>query len=285
MSRARSVLLAIAAGLALACVVAGPPLSQALAQPASLSVSDRSSKKTYSRKDLLQSPALRDVTIADPVRGRTMTYRAIPMAELLKGLKIDADDYVQARATDNFSIAIPARLLTAADGAPVEAFLAVEDPAAPWPAISKGSDRLTGGPYYLIWRIGPSGHVSQEYWAYKLASLEVTDGPLKRWPGLAVAADVPATDRIRAGADRFVELCISCHRFNGAGEGEQGPDLGRPMNPVEYYQIPALKKLIRDPTSVRKWPDQKMPGFGPDALSDYDLDAIVDWLSYKARQR
>lgn len=276
MSWARAVLLGVAAGLV---------VSQALAQSVSLGVSDRSSKKTYSRHDLLRSPALRDVTIADPVRGRTMTYRAMPMAELLKGLKIDPDDYVQARATDNFSIAIPARLLTAADGAPVEAFLAVEDPAAPWPAISKGKDRLTGGPYYLIWRIGPSGHVSQEYWAYKLASLEVTDGPLKRWPALAVAADVPATDPIRTGLDRFVELCISCHRFNGAGEGEQGPDLGQPMNAVEYYRIPALKKLIRDPGSVRQWPDQKMPGFGPAALSDYDLDAIIAWLSYKARHR
>ncbi|TPW08961.1 MAG: cytochrome c, class I, partial [bacterium] len=274
MSKTRSVLLSVAGGLALACVLAGLLLSQTLAQSSSLGVSDRGSKTGYSRQDLLRNPALRDVTIIDPVRRGTMTYRALPMAELLKGLKIGADDYVQARATDNFSIGIPARLFKAPDAGQAEAFLAVENPAAPWPALPKASDKSSGGPFYLIWRVGPSGHVSQEYWVYRLASFEVTDGPLKRWPGLAVAADVPAADPIRTGLDRFVELCISCHRFNGNGEGEQGPDLSRPMNPVEYYQIPALKKLIRDPASVRKWPDQKMPGFDRAALSDYDLDAL-----------
>lgn len=285
MSATRSVLLNVARSLVLVSVLAGLLLSQAFAQPASLGVSDRGSKKTYSRQDLLRNPGLQSVTIDDPVRRRTMTYRALPMAELLKGLKIDADDYVQARATDDFSVAIPARLFTAGDAGQAEAFLAVEDPAAPWPALPKASDKSSGGPFYLIWRIGPSGHVSQEYWAYRLASLEVTDGPLKRWPGLAVGADVPAGDRIRTGLDRFIELCISCHRFNGNGEGEQGPDLGRPMNPVEYFQIPALKKLIRNPASVRKWPDEKMPGFDQAAISDHDLDSLIEWLSYKAAHR
>jgi hypothetical protein len=28
-----------------------------------------------------------------------------------------------------------------------------------------------------------------------------------------------------------------------------------------------------------------MPGFDQSALSDSDLDAIVDWLAYKAKQR
>jgi hypothetical protein len=36
---------------------------------------------------------------------------------------------------------------------------------------------------------------------------------------------------------------------------------------------------------VRQWPEQKMPGFDQAALSDSDLDAIVDWLAYKARQQ
>ncbi len=57
------------------------------------------------------------------------------------------------------------------------------------------------------------------------------------------------------------------------------------MVPTQYFQIPALKKLIRDPASVRRLPDQKMPGFDPSMLSDSDLDAIVDWLAYKAGQR
>jgi len=43
--------------------------------------------------------------------------------------------------------------------------------------------------------------------------------------------------------------------------------------------------MIRNPTLLRKWPDQKMPGFDETILSNSDLDAIVAWLSYKARQQ
>jgi mono/diheme cytochrome c family protein len=257
----------------------------AIAQSPTLTVSGRTSNRTFTQKALLANPAIRSVTVSDPVYRRTMTYRAIPLAELLKGTGIGLDDHLQARATDNFSVAIPGRLAASADTAQVEAFLAIEDPAAPWPDIPGKPDKASAGPFYIIWRRAPSIQISPEYWAYRLAALAVADSPLKRWPGLAVGADVPAGDPIRTGLDRFVTLCMACHRFNGEGEGEQGPDLGRPMNVTEYFQIPALKKLIRDPASVRRWPEQKMPGFDRAALSDSDLDAIVDWLAYKAKQR
>jgi mono/diheme cytochrome c family protein len=257
----------------------------AVAQSPTLTVAGRDSSKTYTQKALLASPAVRSVTVADPVYRRTMTYRAIPLAELLKGTGIGADDYLQARAIDNFSVSVPGRLAASTDTAQVEAFLAIEDPASPWPAIPDKPDNASAGPFCIIWRRAPSAHISLEYWAYRLAALTVTDSPLKRWPGLAVGADVPAGDRLRAGLDRFVSLCMSCHRFNGEGEGEQGPDLGRPMNVTEYFQLPALKKLIRNPASVRQWPDQKMKALDQSALSDSDLDAIVDWLVYKAKQR
>jgi len=257
----------------------------AIAQSPTLTVTGRTSNRIFTQKALLANPAIRSVMLADPVYRRTMTYRAIPLAELLKGTGIGPDDHLQARATDNFSVAIPGRLAASADTAQVEAFLAIEDPEAPWPAIPGKPDKASAGPFYIIWRRAPSIQISPEYWAYRLAALAVTDSPLKRWPGLAVGADVPAGDPIRTGLDRFVALCMACHRFNGDGEGDQGPDLGRPMNVTQYFQIPALKKLIRDPASVRRWPEQKMPGFDRAALSDSDLDAIVDWLAYKAKQR
>jgi len=257
----------------------------AIAQSPTLTVTGRTSNRIFTQKALLANPAIRSVMLADPVYRRTMTYRAIPLAELLKGTGIGPDDHLQARATDNFSVAIPGRLAASADTAQVEAFLAIEDPEAPWPAIPGKPDKASAGPFYIIWRRAPSIQISPEYWAYRLAALAVTDSPLKRWPGLAVGADVPAGDPIRTGLDRFVALCMACHRFNGDGEGEQGPDLGRPMNVTQYFQIPALKKLIRDPASVRRWPEQKMPGFDRAALSDSDLDAIVDWLAYKAKQQ
>jgi mono/diheme cytochrome c family protein len=214
----------------------------------------------------------------DPVFKRAMTYRAVPTAALLEKVGIGADDYVQARSVDNFSVAIPARLLLSP-----AAFLAVEDPAKPWPKLAKGGTSEDIGPFYLVFRDGQSP--STEYWAYHLAALTLTESPLKRWPQLAVGADLPMDAPARHGLERFIEVCFACHRFQGAGEGTQGPDLGTPMNPADYFQPAALKKLIRNPESVRSWPDHKMPAFTPDMLSDSDIDAIVAWLTYKASKR
>lgn len=277
----RALLLALALVTGLGCFHGAPSRAQA----PTLAVADRTTSRTYSRSELLADPRLRNVSIAyDPVYRRSMTYRAIPIPELLKGTKLGSDDYVQARATDNFSIGIPAGLLTSTAASSAEAFLAVEDPARPWPAIP-GVAKGSAGPFYIVWRGGARTEISSEYWPYHLAALTVTDSPFKRWPGLAVAADVAATDPIRRGLDRFVAVCMACHRFNGEGEGEQGPDLGRPMNPVDYFQPPVLRKFLRNPKSVRTWPEEKMPAFDEESLSDTDIDAIVAWLAYKAQQR
>ncbi len=280
-----ALLLALALAVGLGCL----PGRAAFAQAPTLTIADRTTSRTYTRSELLADRLTRTIVIAyDPVYRRSMTYRAIAVAELLKGARIGDEDYVQARATDNFSVGIPAGLLTVtppSGAAPsnAEAFLAIEDPAQPWPAIPGGA-KGTAGPFYIVWLGGTRSDISSEYWAYHLAALTVTDSPYRRWPGLAVSADIPETDPIRRGLDRFVAVCMACHRFNGEGEGEQGPDLGRPMNPVDYFQPAALKKLLRDPRSVRTWPEAKMPAFDAENLSDADIDAIVAWLAYKARQ-
>lgn len=244
----------------------------------SLEIADRGTTKTFTVAQLLADKAARSLMIADPIYKRAMSYRVIAMADLLRDLRMGNDDYVQARAVDNFSIAIPAALLKA------DAFLAIETAAAPWPKLPGGSN-TTAGPFYIVWQRRPGIEISSEYWAYHLAALTVTDSPAKRWPDLAVGAEVPATDPIHRGLDRFVAVCMACHRFAGAGEGTQGPDLARPMNPIDYFQPEALRKFLRDPKSVRDWPEQKMPAFSEDMLSTADIDAIVAWLAYKAPKR
>jgi mono/diheme cytochrome c family protein len=253
-------------------------LIAATATAQSLRIADRQTEKSVSAAALLADPATRTVTIDDPVYRRSMTYHAIPVSALLKGLAVAADDYVQLIATDQFSIGVPARLVLGP-----KALVAIEAPAHPWPAMP-GKNSGTAGPFFVIWQDATRGEISSEYWAYKLGALQVTDSPYKRWPALAVGDDMPATDLARRGLDRYVALCIACHRFKGAGEGEQGPDLGQPMNPVDYLQPAALRRLVRDPASVRDWPDRKMPAFGEDTLSDQDLNAIIAWLAYKARR-
>lgn len=261
-------------------------LATTLAHAQTLTLTDRDGSRTLGVRDLLAHPAVQPVTISpDPVYRKPMGYRAVPTAALLKELKVGVDDYVQARATDNFSVAIPARLLLATPPSDVEAFVAVEEPARRWPQLPGKAGGTSAGPFYIVWHTRGRDQVSSEYWAYKLAALVVTDSPTKRWPGLAVEESLPAADPIRRGLDRFVAVCMACHRFNGEGEGEQGPDLARPMNPVDYFQPAALRKFIRNPSSVRTWGEQKMPGFDPESLPDSDIDAILAWLGYKAARK
>jgi len=258
-------------------------LFAAAAEAQSLKIADRQSARTFTAQQLLASPLTRTVTIAhDASYGRAMTYRAIPVAELLEGLEVGPQDYVDFVASDKFSIGVPARLLLAGTHRP-QAFLAIEEPAAPWPALPDHTPG-TAAPFYIVWQDAPAHEISPEYWTSKLAAIEVADSPYKRWPSLDVGEDLPATHPVRRGLDRYVALCISCHRFKGAGAGEQGPDLGQPMNPVDYFQPAALRTFLRSAKAVRDWPDRKMPSFSEEAMSDTDMDAIIAWLTYQARR-
>jgi len=266
-------------------VLLGWGLTAQAAEP-TLTVADGKTERVYRLPELLADPTVVEVTIApDPVYRRPMTYRAIPAARLLKEAKPGADDHVQVRATDGFSVSIPARLLTQSGSGAAVALVAIEPPEAPWPILPGTTQTVSAGPFYLVWRNAKRDRISSEYWSYRIASLTVVDSPAKRWPGLAVAATLPANDPIRRGQDRFVAICMACHRFNGEGESEIGPDLGRPMNPVQYFQPAALRQLLRDPAKVRTWTERKMPAFSAADLPESDIDAIIAWLGYKAGRR
>ena len=247
-----------------------------VARAQSLVVTDRATSKTFTAVQLLADKATRSVEIADPVYKRTMTYRAIAMVDLMRDLKSGSNDYVQARAVDDFSVAIPASLLKK------DAFLAIEIAGALWPKLPGGTK--SAGPFDIVWQSRSDAGISSEYWVYHLASLTITDSPAKRWPGLAVGADVPAADPARRGLDRFVAVCMACHLFDGEGEGRQGPDLARPMNPVDYFQPTALREIARPQISACLGRAENA-GFQRGKSADFDIDAIVAWLAYKAGKR
>jgi len=249
-----------------------------------LAVADRNSTQSYPIAALLKHPAAREIDIADDsVYHRPMHYLAVPVAELLKGLALSADDYVEVKALDGFSVSIPGHLLTAPIGSATEAFLAIETPGRDWLALPDKKPAKTAGPFYVVWQVKAPATIGPEYWAYQVASLKVTDSPQRRWPALGISADAPAQSTLRHGLELFVSNCMACHRFNGAGEALLGPDLGSPMNPAHYFQRAALKTLIRKPSAVRTWPQAQMSGFDEATLGDADIDAVIDWLEYKAR--
>jgi mono/diheme cytochrome c family protein len=83
----------------------------------------------------------------------------------------------------------------------------------------------------------------------------------------------------------FQQNCLACHRLNGAGDAQFGPDLNLPHNPTEYFQPTFLRQYIRDPQSLRQWPQARMPGFSTEVLSEQELDALLAYLGHMAGRK
>ncbi|GLU31542.1 cytochrome c [Trinickia caryophylli] len=219
----------------------------------------------------------------DVAYGTQASYRAVPLAGLLEGTALPADSVLEARASDGFAAQLPMDLVRNRDPAHAVAWLAVEDPAHPWPNLP--GKTVSAGPFYLVWVGAEAGSVRSEQWPYQIAQFATQPSPARRWPALAVDPALPATDSVRAGQSLFVAQCLACHRLNGAGSASIGPDLGVPMNPTEYFQPAALHRYLRNPASVRDWPGRTMPGFSPDQLSDREIDLIVAYLAHMAQRK
>lgn len=269
--------------MALVTILAAGPLARtaAASEPALVLRLD-GREVAIARDALLAHPAAQYIEIArDPSYDRPMRYRAVPLSSLLQGFDLAEPGVLEAAATDGFVAQIP--LAPALGRGTARAYVAVEPANAPWPSLP-GKPK-SAGPFYLVWQNGQAEGIGAEHWPYMLASLAVRQAPTQRWPQIAVAASLAPSDPARAGEAMFVKHCLACHRINGGGASELGPDLNLPMNPIEYFQPAALRRYLRDPASVRSWPDQKMPGFPADRLSETELDQLVAYLRHMSRRR
>ncbi|WP_322092273.1 c-type cytochrome [Paraburkholderia bannensis] len=240
--------------------------------------------QSFSQAQLLARSDAADIRVArDVAYGASSAYRAVPLADLLEGASLPADSVLEARATDGFAAQLPMDLVRNRDAAKAVAWLAVEDPAHPWPKLP--GKPVSAGPFYLVWVGSQAASVRSEQWPYQIAKLATQPSPSARWPVLAVDPALPATDPVRAGQSLFITQCLACHRLNHAGSADTGPDLNVPMNPVEYFQPAALHRYIRNPASVRDWPGRAMPAFPPEQLSDREIDLIVAYLAYMAQRK
>jgi hypothetical protein len=166
----------------------------------------------------------------DVAYGRATSYRAVPLRTLLSALPPDAADTMEARATDGFVSQLPRALI---EGSAVP-WVAVEDPAHPWPLIP--GKTFSAGPFYLVWQNPERAGISPEQWPYALAALTAVASPVQRWPAIAVDASAPADAPARRGQAVFIVNCLPCHRLGGSGEGIVGPDLLRPMPAATFHR-------------------------------------------------
>jgi mono/diheme cytochrome c family protein len=227
------------------------------------------------RNALLANPAIQTIDVpADVTYKRAMRYRAVPLSALVPSL--NNIESLQLIALDGFVANIPGSALSHT----AQAWLAIEPADTPWPALKSGK---SAGPFYLVWLKAESGQIAQEYWPYQVAKITEIESLEKRYPQFLPKKG--ASKAATQGMQVYVANCAACHKLNGGGDAAIGPDLNQPFSPTEYFNEQFLRKLIREPASVRNWGDRRMPGFSKDALSDAQVDDLLVYLQQMAGQR
>jgi mono/diheme cytochrome c family protein len=267
--------------MAALCVAASA--SAATAADSMLTVTFAGRTTTYSPSELLSNPAATTVAIPNDVAyKRPMTFQAIPVATLLNGIATKAS--VRFLASDGFAVTVQADALLAADDRSPQAFLATEPPDAPWPPLN-AHDPATAGPFYLVWSHAERARLVPEQWAYRVVQIEETAPLAQRFPAMVPGSGLAANASVKRGFAVAVKNCIVCHTLNLGGDATIGPDLNVPYNPTEALRADALRRFIRDPQSLRRWPRAKMPGFGVSLLSDRELNDVLAYLRYMANRK
>lgn len=268
--------------LVLLCFLALAGLAQA-AEP-TITVTMANDTRSFTRSELSVRP---DATTIEVVRDVTyrvpMSYRAVPVASLLAGMTLPPDNVIEAVTLDGFIAQLPPDLVPNTDAGKAVAWLAIEPAEHPWPKIP-GKD-ASAGPFYIVWTGAAVGTIRSEQWPYQLAKLISQPSPATRWRALAVNSALSPTDPVRAGQALFVVQCLPCHKLNGAGASDVGPDLNLPQNPTEYFTPQGLHDLIRNPRTVRSWPALAMPAFPADYLSDREIGLVIAYLKHMAGRK
>jgi mono/diheme cytochrome c family protein len=248
-----------------------------------LSITVGKETRSFTRAELLARADAATIQLTRDVAYRgPMTYRAVPVAALLAGMTLPHDSVIEAVALNGFVAQLPPDLLLNTDEGTAVAWLAIEVAEHPWPPIRNSNE--SAGPFYIVWTGAEVGSIRSEQWPYQLAKLVSAPSPLSRWPALAVDSALPAADPVRAGQALFIVQCLTCHKLNGAGAADVGPDLNLPQNPTEYLTARGLHDLIRNPKAVRTWPAQAMPALS-DYLNDSEIDFIIAYLKHMAGRK
>jgi mono/diheme cytochrome c family protein len=266
--------------LVLLCFLLLPVVAQA-GEP-TITVAVANDTRSFTRDELLVRPDAIIIEVVHDVTYRApMTFRAVPVASLLAGMKPPSDSVIEVVTLDGFITQLPTHLVLNTDESKAVAWLAIEPADHPWPPIPE--KHVSAGPFYIVWTGAAVDTIRSEQWPYQTAKLISQPSPATRWPALAVNSALPPTDPVRAGQALYIAQCLPCHKLNGAGASDVGPDLNLPQNPTEYLTPHGLHDLIRNPRTVRTWPALALPPFPPVYLSDRDI--VVAYLKHMAGRK
>lgn len=268
----------------LGCTMALLAVAPCFADTAVLTIAAGTQQRTWTRDELLHDQRLIAVTVEDDNLKRRLTFQAIPVSTLLSGLSVTPDSTATTAASDGYVSHLPMRMLLADRADAPRAWLAVETPAAPWPTL-KGQDI---GPFRLIWTVPPAGQgaaVNESLWTYSIVRIDIAASPAERFAAIRPAPGLPADGSVMRGFATFQRVCFSCHSLNRVGDANLGPDLNVPYSAVEYLGDARLAELIRDPQSLRWWPNARMPAIGGKTLTDVQLKDLLAYLHHMAGRK
>jgi len=250
-----------------------------------LTISTPQQKKVYRLSQLLQRKDLETLIIEDDpaYSHRHMKYRAIKVTRLFFGLKINKNAVILFTSTDGFSAPLPLPRLLNRSKEKAVAYIAIEPPSHKWPPLGKG--KPSAGPFYLVWKNPKASQISVEEWPFMLANFKVQPALNLTYPNIFPDKHLPTNGPITRGFEVFMNHCFACHTLNGSGSAHFGPDLNIPLNPTEYLKPYALKKLIRNPQSVRYWPKANMKGFTRKEMSNKEIDFVIAYLQHMSKRK
>lgn len=259
------------------------PLIQAKAV---LTISAPGYSRSYSEEELLSSAELKMITVEkDPAyNGKSTTYSAVPMSHLFKELNLNKGATLLFSCLDGFSAPIDARKVLNQNPDHAVAYLAIEPQKARWKKIKESSE-ATPGPFYLIWVNPEKSKISREEWPFQLAGFTIKPSIEEQFPHILPDPKLAEASKVKRGFQIFVKNCFTCHTMNGEGTSKMGPDLNIPFGPTEYLKAGFLKKQIRNPQSIKRWSESKMPGFSEESLSDEDIDLLIEYLRHMTTRK
>ena len=251
-----------------------------------LTIKVKDQVRVYSRTQMLQLSDVRQVTIEnDPTYSmKKKTYTAVPVTTLFQNLKVDATQTLLFSCLDGFSAPISASRLLNSDPKESIAYIAIESSDQKWSSV-KADKSQTAGPFYLIWEHPEKSKIVVEEWPYQLAGFEAKPSIQTQFPGTIPDPRLTAKSSVQQGYQIFMRNCFACHTLNGEGSSQMGPDLNQPYNPTEYLKKDFLFKLVRNPQSLRRWPQAKMPAFDKTSLPDEDLQKIILYLQHMSKRK
>src|SRR4030095_11801401 len=102
--------------------------------------------RCFTAAQLLGRPDAAELAIpVDVSYGRSMKYRAVPLLALVS--VGPAFDTIESRAADGFVSQIPFALVEKGARGGARAWIAIEDPAVPWPLLP--GKKASAGPVYM----------------------------------------------------------------------------------------------------------------------------------------